>query len=56
MNEFGEYLQLQNSYGKNAEYHHGHHGNAVLSRHPLDPKHNVNITVSRLEQRQGLTL
>jgi endonuclease/exonuclease/phosphatase family metal-dependent hydrolase len=48
---FGEYLQLQNSYGKNAEYHHGHHGNAVLSRHPLDPKHNVNITVSRLEQR-----
>ena len=48
---FGEYLQLENSYGKNVEYNHGHHGNAVLSRHPLDPKHNVNITVSRLEQR-----
>lgn len=48
---FGEFLQYQNSYGKNAEYHNGHHGNAVLSRHPLDPKHNVNITVNRLEQR-----
>ncbi len=48
---FGEFLQYQNSYGKNVEYDHGHHGNAVLSRHPLDPKHNVNITVSRLEKR-----
>lgn len=48
---FGEFLQYQNSYGKNVEYDHGHHGNAVLSRHPLDPKHNVNITVSRMEQR-----
>lgn len=48
---FGEFLQYQNSYGKNAEYDNGHHGNAVLSRHPLDPKHNVNITVNRLEQR-----
>lgn len=35
---FGEFLQYQNSYGKNAEYDNGHHGNAVLSRHPLDPK------------------
>ncbi|OOR91678.1 hypothetical protein B0181_02735 [Moraxella caviae] len=48
---FGEYLQLGDSYGKNAEYEHGHHGNAVLSRFALDPKHNVNITVSRLEKR-----
>lgn len=48
---FGEFLNLKNSYGKNVEYEHGHHGNAVLSRHPLDPKHNVNITVSRMEQR-----
>ena len=48
---FGEYLGLENSYGKNCEYEHGHHGNAVLSQHPLDPKHNVNITVSKLEQR-----
>lgn len=48
---FGEFLSLENSYGKNAEYENGHHGNAVLSRHPLDPKHNVNITVNKLEQR-----
>ncbi|MDO5768737.1 MAG: endonuclease/exonuclease/phosphatase family protein [Psychrobacter sp.] len=48
---FGEYLDLQNSYGKNCEYENGHHGNAVLSRHPLDPKHNINITVNKLEQR-----
>lgn len=48
---FGEFLGLSSSYGKNAEYAHGHHGNATLSRYPLDPKHNVNITVNRLERR-----
>ncbi|WP_201545001.1 endonuclease/exonuclease/phosphatase family protein [Psychrobacter sp. H7-1] len=48
---FGEYLNCAHSYGKNCEYENGHHGNAVLSRHPLDPKHNVNITVNKLEQR-----
>ncbi len=48
---FGEYLKLKSDYGRNADYAHGHHGNAVLSRYPLDPKHNVNITVNRLEQR-----
>jgi len=48
---FGEFLQLENSYGKNSEYENGHHGNAVLSRFPLDPKHNVNISVNKLEQR-----
>ena len=48
---FGEYLSLSYTYGENANYEHGHHGNATLSRHPLDPKHNVNITVSRLEKR-----
>lgn len=52
---FGEYLAveraLSNNYGANVSYEHGHHGNAVLSRHPLDPKHNVNISVGRLEKR-----
>lgn len=48
---FGEYLSLTPSYGANVRYPHGHHGNATLSRHPLDPMHNVNITVSRLEKR-----
>lgn len=48
---FGEFLGLSSSYGKNAQYQHGHHGNATLSRYRLDPKHNVNISVNRLEQR-----
>ena len=43
---FGRCIKLW----QNAEYEHGHHGNAVLSRHPLDPKHNLNITVNRLEK------
>lgn len=47
----GECLMCQNVYGKNAQYPHGHHGNAVLSHHSLDVKHNLNITLSRLEQR-----
>ena len=42
----------KNSYGKNCEYENGHHGNAVLSRFPLDPKDScLNITVNKLEQR-----
>ncbi|WP_066802250.1 endonuclease/exonuclease/phosphatase family protein [Moraxella oblonga] len=48
---FGEYLSLSSSYGANVYYPHGNHGNATLSRHRLDPKHNVNITVSHLEKR-----
>ncbi len=48
---FGEYLAFNRTYGKNAEFPSRHHGNAVLSRFPLDPKHNVNITVNKLEQR-----
>lgn len=48
---FGEYLATHKTYGKNAQYKEGHHGNAVLSRHRLDPKHNHNISVNRLEQR-----
>ncbi len=48
---FGGFLQFEHSYGKNAQYQHGHHGNAILSRFSLDPKHNVNISVNRLEKR-----
>lgn len=48
---FGEFLEYEHSYGKNCEYDNGHHGNAVLSQHRLDSKHNVNITVNFLEQR-----
>lgn len=48
---FGEYLAFNGEYGKNVAYPHGHHGNAVLSKFPLDPKHNVNISVGTLEKR-----
>lgn len=47
----GECLMCNGAYGKNAQYPYGHHGNAVLSCHSLDFKHNLNITLSRLEQR-----
>nr|WP_051012728.1 endonuclease/exonuclease/phosphatase family protein [Moraxella macacae] len=48
---FGEYLQMLPNYGKNCQYPHGHHGNAILSRFALYPKHNVNISVNRFERR-----
>lgn len=48
---FGEFLDYEHSYGKNSEYDHGHHGNAVLSHYPLDPQHNLNVSVNRLEKR-----
>lgn len=50
---FGEYLDIGKNvnYGANVRYTHGHHGNAVLSRYRLDPKHNVNVSVGRLEKR-----
>jgi len=31
-------------YGKNAEYRHGHHGNAILSKFPLHKGHNYDIS------------
>jgi endonuclease/exonuclease/phosphatase family metal-dependent hydrolase len=39
------------SYGKNAIYDHGDHGNAILSRYPIDYSHNLNLTLHSLEQR-----
>ena len=38
-------------YGKNATRRQGHHGNAVLSRHPIIHHDNINISASRLEER-----
>lgn len=49
-----EYLAgdlLHCAYGKNAHYHLGHHGNAVLSRFPITEWHNFDLTLHRLEQR-----
>lgn len=38
-------------YGKNVVYEHGHHGNAILSKHPLRLVSNVNVSTNRLESR-----
>lgn len=47
----GEHLSFNRSYGKNATYPQRHHGNAILSRLPIDTRHNLDISVNRLEQR-----
>ncbi|MBE9609321.1 endonuclease/exonuclease/phosphatase family protein [Chitinilyticum litopenaei] len=39
------------TYGRNAVYNHGHHGNAVLSRFPVSRWHNHDLTLHRFEQR-----
>ncbi len=39
------------SYGKNAAYKKGNHGNAILSRYPIVYSHNLNLSTNRLEKR-----
>ena len=39
------------AYGKNAVYDHGHHGNAILSRFPIEHAHNQDVTHLRFERR-----
>ncbi|MDP5241142.1 endonuclease/exonuclease/phosphatase family protein [Uliginosibacterium sp. 31-16] len=39
------------AYGANAAYEHGHHGNAVLSRFPIQRTRNRDVSLSRLEKR-----
>lgn len=39
------------SYGKNAVYPSGHHGNAILSKFPILKTHNQDISAHRIEQR-----
>lgn len=43
--------QLHHVYGRNAEYRLGHHGNALLSRHPILRWHNQDVSLSKLERR-----
>jgi endonuclease/exonuclease/phosphatase family metal-dependent hydrolase len=38
-------------YGLNAAYEHGHHGNAVLTRHPIIEWCNRDLSVNRFESR-----
>lgn len=44
-------LRHSASYGMNACYDHGHHGNAILSRYPQWLRGNHDMSVNRLEQR-----
>lgn len=39
------------AYGKNAIYSAGHHGNAILSKHPFSSFENINISTNKLEKR-----
>lgn len=39
------------AYGKNAVYSSGHHGNAILSKHPIRFWENIDISTNRLESR-----
>jgi endonuclease/exonuclease/phosphatase family metal-dependent hydrolase len=39
------------AYGKNAVYSSGHHGNAILSRHPFTFWENIDISTNRMERR-----
>ena len=39
------------AYGKNAVSHHGHHGNAVLSRFPIVAQENLDISAHAFESR-----
>jgi endonuclease/exonuclease/phosphatase family metal-dependent hydrolase len=39
------------AYGSNVAYGHGHHGNAILSRFPIERPHNQDVTQMRFERR-----
>lgn len=39
------------AYGRNAVYPYGHHGNALLSKYPIERYENLDITVDKYEKR-----
>ena len=41
----------ESAYGKNVIYDHGHHGNAILSRHTIVSSHNQDVTHLQFERR-----
>lgn len=47
----GESRHLHSAYGMNAVYDHGHHGNALLSSHPIGNSHNHDVSDHAYEQR-----
>ncbi|HMV18613.1 MAG TPA: endonuclease/exonuclease/phosphatase family protein [Zoogloea sp.] len=44
-------LWRDTAYGGNALYDHGHHGNAILSRHPILSRANQDVSDHRFERR-----
>ncbi len=46
-----ESIWPHHSYGANAIYDHGHHGNLILSKYPLETIENINISTNALEKR-----
>ncbi len=47
----GDSRHLHSAYGMNAVYDHGHHGNALLSAHPIENSHNHDVSDHAYEQR-----
>lgn len=41
----------EHCYGQNSAYQGGHHGNAILSRFPLNDSRNIDISTNRIERR-----
>lgn len=39
------------SYAKNAVYDHGHHGNLILSKYPIESYENIDLSTNRFEKR-----
>ena len=46
-----EDVWANHSYGSNMVYDHGHHGNAILSRFPIEHEHNQDVTHLRFDKR-----
>lgn len=47
-------LWTHHSYGKNAVYPKGHHGNAIMSKYPILSQENVDLSTNRFERRSLL--
>jgi len=48
---FADSLWPHFSYAQNALYDHGHHGNLILSKFPIEHWENINLSTNKYEQR-----
>lgn len=48
---FADALWPHFSYAQNALYEHGHHGNLILSKFPIESWENINLSTNTFEQR-----